>query len=309
MSEQYLITGSEGFIGRHLRKELAKKVGRSNIISVDMRVPSDDLIYRNDDTRKWEQVSFPNKVSDFFSRSTDEQYKFDFKVIYHLAAMSSPVEVERFPLEGIETNLIDSAMILDYARKQQDSLNHRIQLVFASSSAVSGRSLYGWTKKATEEISEYYRKNYPMNVANCRFFNTFGNDEFKGNYTSMPTQFLDKAMKDEPILIYGNGKQSRDFIYIKDLVEWLMEVGSVKSGIFDFGTGISTSYNELANMVIRITNSKSKIKYVNNPLKSYQKYTKANMPFSKPKYTLEEGLKDMIEERKHQLKPLGEDAQ
>ena len=305
MSDQYLITGSEGFIGRHLRKELAKKVGRKNVISVDIKVREDELFYY-DDATKHERISFASRINNSFFENLDP-YLFDFKAIYHLAAMSSPVEVERHPLDGIETNLLESARILEYGR--QNSLAWKpIQLVLASSSAVSGRSLYGWTKKATEEISKYYRQTYSMNIANCRFFNTFGNDEFKGDYTSMPTQFLDKAMKDESIVIYGNGKQSRDFIYIKDLVQWLIEV-SPNSGVFDFGTGISTSYNELANMVIRLTNSKSKIKHVKNPLKNYQKFTKANFPFSKPKYTLEEGLKDMIEERKHQLKPLGEDAQ
>jgi nucleoside-diphosphate-sugar epimerase len=70
------------------------------------------------------------------------------------------------------------------------------------------------------------------------------------------------------------------------------------SGVFDFGTGISTSYNDLANLIIRLTNSKSKIKYVKNPLKHYQTHTQANFPYLAPKYTLESALKEMIQDRK-----------
>ena len=293
VSEQYLITGSEGFIGRNLYEELIKKVGRNNVISVDIK------------NRESSRVSFTSKINNALFESFD-QYHFNFKAIYHLAAISSPVEVERRPLEGIETNLIESVRILEYVR-QDRLVRNPIQLVLASSSAVSGNSLYGWTKKATEEVSKYYRQNYPMNIANCRFFNTFGNNENKGDYTSIPTQFLDKAMKDEPIVIYDNGNQSRDFIYIKDLVNDLMSLQKQNnSGVFDFGTGISTSYHDLANLIIRLTNSKSKIRYVKNPLKDYQRYTKANSPYLTPKYTLESALEEMIQDRKVNWRSLDE---
>jgi UDP-glucose 4-epimerase len=279
---KYLITGSEGFIGRNLKKELAKIVGWENITGIDI-------------------VSEKDHYHDTFIRSPvenllDHEPSDRINGIFHLAAMSSPVEVKNYPFDGIKSNILGTVSVLEFAIHK---FINSPDITIASSSAITSDSLYGLTKRTSEEIADYYRKNYKLNIATCRFFNTFGNYERKGNYTSIPTQFLDRAMKDKPIVIYGNGKQSRDFIYVKDLVQWLMDVDFRKrSGIFDFGTGITTSFNDLANMIIRLTNSKSRIEYVKNPLKSYQEFTKANSPYSKPKYTLEGALTDMIQERK-----------
>lgn len=299
-----LVTGSEGFIGRHLKKELAILGGWENIVSIDIK-PKMDMDTGKDTFFRLSVEEFIGKYWNYLPDKLDS--------IFHLAALSSPVEVENRPFDGIRTNILGSAAVLEFARRWEEFNPNPINVIFASSSAITGHSLYGLTKNTSEDIATYYRKNYSVDAVSCRFFNTFGNDEFKGDYTSMPTQFLDKAMKDEPIVIYGDGKQSRDFIYIKDLVQWLIQLNDVddvrrKSQRFDFGTGVTTSYNDLANMIIRLTNSHSKIKYVKNPLKNYQRLTKANLPFTKPKYTLEEALKDMIEERKHIVKPLNGDA-
>ena len=287
--KKYLITGSEGFIGRNLREELSKIFGWDNIACVDV-LPQAEHYYG-----RFSRIPVEELATNIFD------YSSDIETIFHLAAMSSPVEVENYPFNGIRSNILGTASVLEFARNKlinsPDVTTPNV--IIASSSAITGDSLYGLTKRTSEEIADHYRKNYHLNVSSCRFFNTFGNDERKGEYTSIPTQFLDKAMKDKPIVIYGNGKQSRDFIYVKDLVQWLIDVDiKKKSGTFNFGTGISTSFNDLADMIIRLTNSKSRIKYVKNPLTSYQDFTKARQPYSEPGYTLERALEDMIAERR-----------
>lgn len=284
----YIITGSEGFIGKNLIKSIKEhnnwshKEKNTKIISIDSKV--------NQEKNTYYIIGHVENINEFaetfFNRTNI--------TLYHLAAMSSPVEVADQPFEAIKSNLLGTAAVLEFARRK-----NILHTIIASSSAVTGRSLYGWTKKSSEYLAEYYMKYHKLNVAYCRFFNTFGNNENKGKWTSIPTQFLDRAMKDENIIIYGNGKQSRDFIYIKDLVEWLWSLHENKrTSRFDFGTGISTSYNSLAEMIIRLTNSKSKIIHIKNRLKNYQTFTKASFPYSTPKYTLESALQDMINERR-----------
>ena len=281
---RYMITGSEGFIGRNLRKHISNSM-EDKIISIDIegktihtrndifyRIPVESIIYKDD---------FYDKID----------------IIYHLAAMSSPVQVEERPFAGIKSNILGTSAILEFAR-----INHINNVVIASSSATLGNSLYGLTKSMGEEIGMYYHRHYQLNVVLCRFYNVFGNYENKGEYTSIPTRFLNNALKNEDIVIYGNGKQSRDFVYIKDLVDWLISFAKEpNAGIFDFGTGITTTYNDLAKMIIEMTNSESKIKYVSNPLVNYQEYTKATKPYMKAKFTLREALEDMLKEREGEL--------
>ncbi|EQD77083.1 NAD-dependent epimerase/dehydratase, partial [mine drainage metagenome] len=93
----------------------------------------------------------------------------------------------------------------------------------------------------------------------------------KINTASVPYRFLRSALNSEPLTIYGDGTQSRDFIYIKDCVSGIIRAfENGRTGeTYNIGTGTSTSYNDLAKTILKVTKSNSRIKYIENPLKYY----------------------------------------
>jgi UDP-glucose 4-epimerase len=114
---------------------------------------------------------------------------------------------------------------------------------------------------------------------------------------------MDAAVRDEPITVFGDGTQRRDFIYIDDNVRctWLAFLNGKAGESYNVGTGISTDYNTIAAMVKNITGSKSEIVHVPNPFKSYQMFTQADMEKSerelkfRPEYDLKGAIDEMFQ--------------
>ena len=131
-----------------------------------------------------------------------------------------------------------------------------------------------------EYLARYYSIRNEVECISLRYFNTFGYGEnSKGMYSSPIAKFMDAAIRNEPIIVYGDGTQRRDFIYIDDNVRctWLAFQNGKAGESYNVGTGISTDYNTIAGMVKQVTGSKSDIVHVPNPLKSYQMFTQADM--------------------------------
>ena len=122
-------------------------------------------------------------------------------------------------------------------------------------------------------------------------------------YSSQIYKFIKYAINNEDIIIYGDGNQSRDFIYVKDNARaTILAFKSGRAGeSYNVGTGITTKFNDIANLIKKIIPAESKIKHVENPLKSYQLFTQAdttklkNDLRFKPEYDLEKGIKEIYE--------------
>ena len=137
-----------------------------------------------------------------------------------------------------------------------------------------------------------------------RYFNTYGPGEnTKGAYSSPISKFISAAIKAKDIEIFGNGTQSRDFIYVKDTAT--ASIAAYEHGrageSYNVGTGITTSFNEIARLVKLISKSNSRITHVKNPFKNYQMFTQADMRKTfeelrfKPSYNLKKAIGDMLE--------------
>ena len=137
-----------------------------------------------------------------------------------------------------------------------------------------------------------------------RYFNTYGPGEnTKGAYSSPISKFLTSALKGKDIEIFGDGTQSRDFIYVKDTAA--ASIAAYEKGktgeSYNVGTGIATSFNEIAEMTKSICKSDSKIVHVDNPFRNYQMFTQADMRKAfrelqfKPSYDLKTAIKEMSE--------------
>src|SRR5579875_1125377 len=292
MAMRFLITGGEGFIGRHLA-ELLIREGHS-VATMD--------IAGNPDLR----IS----VTDFPTLMNIDMH---FDGIFHLAAVTSPLQFEEDPLYGFQVNVTGTLNILEMARRKGIR-----RVVLASSSATYGdlreraeehllpdryMNMYPITKLAGEHLARYYSARGEVECISLRYFNTFGPGESsKGAYASPIAKFIESAKRNEPIIVYGDGTQSRDFIYVKDTVRaTLLAFKNGKSGeSYNIGTGIATPFNEIARIVVDAMGTRSEIVHVPNPLRTYQRFTladitKANRDFHfKPQYDLRHAIGEMI---------------
>lgn len=298
MGKRFLITGGEGFIGRNIRNYITDH--GMDALTLDIAGNPDYRI----------------SVTDFDSLMKIEG---QFDGIFHLAAVTSPPQFEDDPLYGFQVNAIGTLNVMEMAKRKNIG-----RVVIASSSATYGDSrlistegnvpdrypnLYPVTKMVDEYLARYYSIRNEVECVSLRYFNTFGYGEnSKGMYSSPVAKFMDAAVRDEPIIVYGDGTQRRDFIFIEDNVRctWLAFLNGRPGESYNVGTGISTDYNTIAKMVKQITGSKSDIVHVLNPLKSYQMFTQADMSKSerelgfKPEFNLKNAIEKMFQ--KYRLK-------
>ena len=293
MGKSFLITGGEGFIGRNLRNLLEGK--GHDVKTLDVAGDPDYRI----------------SITDTEIVMNIDQ---EFDGIFHLAATTSPPQFEDDPISGFQVNANGTLNILEFAKRKGIK-----KVVLASSSATYGSSksvsvedklpdrysnLYPITKILNEYLARYYSVRNEVECISLRYFNTFGYGEnSKGMYSSPVSKFLDAAVRDEPITVYGDGTQRRDFIYIDDNVRctWLAFLNGKAGESYNVGTGISTDYNTIAAMVKQITGSKSEIVHVPNLFKSYQMFTQADMAKSgrelkfRPEYDLKGAIDKMFQ--------------
>ena len=300
MSDRFLVTGGEGFIGRNL-VNLLRDQG-NEVLTLDIAGNPD----------------YKFSITDRAKLFNDVNEKFDG--IFHLAATTSPPQFESDPFDGFEVNATGTLNILEFAKVRKIP-----RVVLASSSAAYGDSkkisvendipdrysnLYPVTKIVDEYLARYYSVRNEVQCISLRYFNTYGpNENIKGVYSSQISKFMGYAMRGEPIIVYGDGTQRRDFIYVRDnVMATKLAFDRGKPGeSYNIGTGISTDFNSIAKLVKEITGSDSPVEHIPNPLKSYQMFTQADLTKTSedlgftPKYDLRAAIKEMLEAERENL--------
>jgi UDP-glucose 4-epimerase len=204
--------------------------------------------------------------------------------VIHLAAITSNVEFEKNLAKCYSVNVSGFLNVLDAAVSSgcEKVLYASSAAVYTSDSGFSETSIidikkqrnhYAKSKLINEMIADSYRDIYKMDIVGMRFVNVFGPGENdKGNYASIMTNFIRENKAGRPLVIYGDGSQARDHIFVDDaskIILLLLEKG--KDAVYNVGTGNATAFNEIANLI-----NKDNKKYVKNPLSSYQYLTKAD---------------------------------
>ncbi|NCQ17911.1 MAG: dTDP-glucose 4,6-dehydratase [Ignavibacteria bacterium CG_4_8_14_3_um_filter_37_9] len=298
-----VITGGAGFIGSHIVEYWVSKEVEVHVI--------DNLRSGNiKNIESFKNVHF-HEVS-----ITDRDAVFDIlenvTYIHHLAAMISVPESIQKPLECVNINIYGLLNVLDAAVKHEAK-----KIIHSSSAAVYGenpespkeismapkpKSPYGITKLDGEYYLQVYEENYNLKGTALRYFNVFGpRQDPKSQYAAAIPIFISKALKDEPFIIYGDGEQTRDFVYVKDVVQAniLAITNEKESGVFNVGRGDAISINQIAKLIISETKSNSKIIY-EKARPGDIKHSLASIKLSElhlnylPKYNLVDGLKDTI---------------
>lgn len=268
-----LITGGAGFIGSHLSEALLEKGYEVDVIdnlSTGRKKNIAHLLSHDD--FEFFQTTIMNEwvLEDLISQSD---------VVYHLAAAVGVKLIIEKPVETIETNIRGTENVLKFANKA------RKKVLIASSSEVYGKlphemlsetndrqygptTAHRWSYAASKAIDEFlalaYHKEYNLPVIIARLFNTVGPRQV-GRYGMVLPNFVKQALGDEPISIYGDGKQSRSFTYVGDCVRVLyelMENDKAVGEVFNIGNMKEISIEDLAIRVKELANSKSELKYI-----------------------------------------------
>lgn len=253
-----LITGAAGFIGFHLTSWLKKRgwqvTGIDNLLH-PCKAKSDTIFA---DVR-YQQGIMP------LVKNTD--------VVFHLAAQISVDKSIANPEETFDINVKGTVNVLEACRV------YKKKLIFASSSEVYGtaqaekmnerhplnpQSPYASSKAAADRICHGYIKTYNMDVSILRNFNTFGPFQNDDSYGGVIAIFTRLALKNQPLKIFGDGKQERDYIWIKDALEGyrIAMENNLEGKPLNIGCGQTISINHLAKLILKITGSSSKIPHV-----------------------------------------------
>jgi UDP-glucose 4-epimerase len=264
MSKRVLITGGAGFIGSHLVRYFA---GQAEVTVLD------DL--RSGYARNLDAVDCRFVRGSILDAKALGEAMAGAEEVYHLAAMISVPESVAKPVECAELNTEGTRCVLDAAVAAGAR-----KVVLASSAAIYGdnptvpkletmppepKSPYAETKLAGERLLEAYRQSHGLGTTSLRFFNVFGpRQDPRSAYAAAVPIFIAKALRDEPIGIHGDGGQTRDFIHVTDIVGALAFAGASAdtAGTYNVGYGRSQSILELAQEILRLTGSKSRIEHL-----------------------------------------------
>jgi UDP-glucose 4-epimerase len=262
--KRILVTGGAGFIGSNFANTLAEQ---NEVIAID-----DGYLGTPDNLD--DAVTFQDQSV------LDDDLPTDVDVVVHVAALSSYQMHEDNPTKGARVNVEGFVNTVDQAR--QDGCD---TVVYATTSSIYGSRTepspedmpvetntgYEASKLARERYGEYFANHYDMNMAGLRFFSVYqgygGAEEHKGEYANVIAQFADDIANGQQPKLYGDGKQTRDFTHVSDIVRG-MELAAEHelTGIYNLGTGEAYSFNTVVEMINDELGTDVEPTYVENPI-------------------------------------------
>ena len=300
-----LVTGGAGFIGSHLCKKLINE--GHEVLCVDnfftgRRENIHELLEHKNFELLRHDITFPLYV--------------EVDQIYNLACPASPVHYQFDPVQTTKTSVMGAINMLGLAKRL------KIRILQASTSEVYGdpaihpqtedywgnvnpidpRACYDEGKRCAETLFFDYYRQHNLDIKVVRIFNTYG-PNMQPNDGRVVSNFILQALRNEPITIYGDGRQTRSFCYVDDLVDGLYKMMGTEKGFtgpVNLGNPVEFSMLELAQMVIQLTGSKSPIKHMplpqDDPMQRQPDIEMAKEVLDwHPKVVLEKGLTRTIE--------------
>jgi UDP-glucose 4-epimerase len=303
-NKKALVTGGAGFIGSHLVESLVKRGYQVTIID-DLssgKIARLEALIQNDAVQ-----FFQGSVADLALLQKICQ---GVQYVFHEAAVVSVVGSLAAPMKSHHTNLTGTLNVLLAARD-----NGVQKVILASSSAVYGAnpalpqhenqlpdplSPYAVTKLAAEYYCRVFQQVYELPTVCLRYFNVYGPRQDPGSeYAAVIPKFIQRALAGQPLIIYGDGEQSRDFVFVGDVVEAnILAAESKASGIYNIGAAKAITINRLAELVIQAFGAKVKIVH-DEARPGEAKHSLADISLARdfgylPRCELEDGLGKVI---------------
>ncbi len=306
-----VITGGSGFVGSYLCEKLIND-GHKIIVIDNLLTGSRENI--ND--------LLDNENFSFIEHDVQDHIEIEDKVDYvlHFASAASPKAYTEHPVNTLKAGSIGTINTLGLAKK------HSAEYLLASTSEVYGdplispqneeywgnvnpngeRSMYDEAKRFAEAAVATYSRSYGLKTKIVRIFNTYG-PRMQLNDGRVVTNFIVQALRNENITIYGDGTQTRSFSYVEDTVAGIISLmNSTEYDVFNIGNPNEMTVGQLAEKIIKLTDSTSEIKYLelpnDDPKQRKPDITKAKTKLNwEPKVNLDEGLSKTIKWVEEQL--------
>ncbi len=292
-----LVTGGAGFIGSNLANELKRK-GHNVAVVDNLFLGKKENLSKDIEFHKVSVMDL-NSLKNLF-----EANGFDY--VFHLAALSSNPMFRPSPLQGINVNIIGFTNIAELCK----DFNVK-KLVYASTSSiysdnppphkesqsVAPKIHYEATLYTRELLAQAYKREFGLKSCAMRYFSVYGYNELhKGSFANLITQFILGIRNGKAPVIYGDGEQARDFVFVDDVTQAnILAMKTAMEGVFNVGTGESHSLNEAVRVINAKMGTNAMPQYVKNPMKNYVFHTKADITKIRqfgyePKISMEEGI-------------------
>ncbi|MBT2365770.1 SDR family oxidoreductase [Streptomyces sp. ISL-10] len=300
-----VVTGGGGFVGSHLCDALLSR-GDSVCCLDDFSTGKPENVAHLLGTERFEFIRADVTEGMDVSGPVD--------VVAHLASPASPPDYHRLPLQTLAVGSRGTENALGLADR------HGARFVLASTSEVYGdpevhpqeeaywghvnpigpRSVYDEAKRFAEALSAAYRRSLGTDVGIVRIFNTYG-PRMRPHDGRVVSSFIRQALDGEPLTVYGDGKQTRSFTYVDDLVRGLAAViDSTEYGPFNLGNPEERTVLELAELVLKVTGSRSEMRFlplpVDDPVRRRPVIGRARMRLGwRPEIVVEEGVRRTVD--------------
>jgi UDP-glucuronate decarboxylase len=305
-----LVTGGAGFIGSHLIEKLLLE--KHYVISVDNYYtgnPVNTALFKKNENFEFirHDVNFPLYI--------------EVDGIYNLACPASPVHYQKDPVQTLKTSVQGSINLLGLAKRTgakilqastseiygDPKINPQVEEYWGNVNPIGPRSCYDEGKRVAETLFFDYHRQHKLDIRVARIFNTFG-PRMSFSDGRVVSNFIYQALYNNDITIYGTGEQTRSFCYVDDLVDGLIKLFNQDSVYqpINLGNPDPISMNELAQEIIDLTNSKSKIVNlelpIDDPKDRKPDIEKAkNILNWKPLVSRKEGIQKTIEDFRKRL--------
>ena len=302
--KKILVTGGAGFLGSHLCDRL---------LADDCEVLCVDNYFSGAKQNIQHMLGHPN----FDLKRHDVTFPLYVEVdqIYHLACPASPVHYQLDPVQTVKTNVHGTINILGLAKRTRARVLHastsevygdpevhpQVEEYWGRVNPIGPRACYDEGKRCAETLFFDYQRQHGVEIKVARIFNTFG-PRMRVDDGRVVSNFIVQALRDEPLTIYGDGRQTRSFCYVDDLIDGLLKLMSTPPDFFgpvNLGNPGEFTVGELAEKIIDLVGSKSKLSYHplpdDDPMQRRPDITLAGTVLDwQPTVSLEDGLKRTI---------------
>lgn len=295
-----LVTGGAGFLGSHLTQRLIEK-GHEAIVLDNFYTGSRQNLRHLENSSQLEVIR----------GDVTHAINFEVDAIMNLACPASPVHYQKFPVETTRTSVLGAINVLDLATRLNipvfqastsevygdPTINPQVEEYWGNVNPIGIRACYDEGKRAAETLFVDYQRQHGTKIKIVRIFNTYG-PRMNLDDGRVVSNFIVQALRNEPITIYGDGSQTRSFCYVSDLISGfikMMETPDDVSGPFNLGNPNENSMLHLAETIIRLTNSNSRLTFEelpqDDPKMRQPDITKAKEILNwSPEVALEDGL-------------------
>jgi UDP-glucuronate decarboxylase len=304
VAKRVLITGGAGFIGSHLCRRLLNE--DCDVLCVDNYF-----------------TGTKDNIADFAGHPHFEAMRHDVTFplyvevdeIYNLACPASPIHYQFDPVQTTKTSVHGAINMLGLAKRVKAKIlqastsevygdpqvHPQTESYWGHANPIGTRACYDEGKRCAETLFFDYRRQHKLRIKVARIFNTYGPNMHPDD-GRVVSNFIMQALRGEPITVYGKGEQTRSFCYVDDLVDGLIRLmgsGDDFTGPVNLGNPVEMTVMQLAELVIKMTGSKSKIIYeklpADDPVRRKPDISLANKALDwTPKVKLEDGLEATI---------------